>query len=104
MILEYIRCIQSDEDMAPSDTCLFVTNFTLRLFIRIALWLPTPHISSWLFQRKYISFLHQLSHVADISPAKQFISKNMVKELDPSLLGKMFQHDEKNSLLLIFFI
>jgi hypothetical protein len=104
MILEYILCIQSDEDMAPSDTCLFVTNFTLRLFIRIALWLPTPHISSWLFQRKYISFLHQLSHVADISPAKQFISKNMVKELDPSLLGKMFQHDEKNSLLLIFFI
>jgi hypothetical protein len=69
VILEYIQCIQSDETIAPSDTCLFVMNFTLRLFIRISLFLPSPHASNIAFQWKYVNFLHQLCNKDDISPA-----------------------------------
>jgi hypothetical protein len=42
MILEYIRSIQCNPKIAPSDTSLFVTNFTLRLFIRISVFLKCP--------------------------------------------------------------
>lgn len=97
VILEYIQCIQSDETIAPSDTCLFVMNFTLRLFIRISLFLPSPHASNIAFQWKYVNFLHQLCNKDDISPAHQVITKKMVRELDPKLLDKMFKFDEKDT-------
>jgi hypothetical protein len=97
VILEYIQCIQSGETIAPSDTCLFVTNFTLRLFIRISLFLPSPHASNIAFQWKYVNFLHQLCNKDDISPAHQVITKKMVRELDPKLLDKMFKFDEKDT-------
>jgi hypothetical protein len=69
----------------------------LRLFIRISLFLPSPHASNIAFQWKYVNFLHQLCNKDDISPAHQVITKKMVRELDPKLLDKMFKFDEKDT-------
>jgi hypothetical protein len=97
LFLEYIRRVQSNPKVAPSDTCMFVNNYTLRLFIRICLFLQSPRSSHSSFKVKYIHFLYELCHNEDISVARQLISRQMIVNLDITLLERIFICDEKNS-------
>jgi hypothetical protein len=97
LILEYIQTIQSDDKIAPSDTSLFVTNYTLRLFIRICLFLHFPNKGGSVIQMKFQEFISKLSQIPDINPKKQFITAEMINDLDPSLLSTIFKIDEPGS-------
>jgi hypothetical protein len=104
MILEYIRRVQSNPKIAPSDTSLFVTNYTMRLFIRISILLPSPRSGSTEFKKRYIQFIFQLSHIPNISAPKQFITQAMIKKLDRNLPTLIFKHEGRKAAKSFFLL
>jgi hypothetical protein len=96
-LLEYIRHIQINSKIAPSDTSIFIGNYTLRLFVRVILFVKQISKSYPSRQQKYINFLEKVCSVANIQKRKQFITKKMINELDPNLLKIIFKHESKEA-------
>jgi hypothetical protein len=101
-MLDYIRRIQSNSKIAPSDTSVFVGNYTLRLFVRVVLFLTQISQAYPKRQARYINFLQSISSVPHIQERKQFITKKMKKDLDDNLLDVIFMYDEEGSSKQIF--
>jgi hypothetical protein len=92
ILLEYMRRIQSNHLIGPSDTSLFLSNYTLRLFIRISLFLKDVGSRHRTRQTRYIQFLKELCQCQDINKRRQFITMHMIDKLDQSLISKIFQY------------
>jgi hypothetical protein len=96
-ILEYIRYIQCNPVIAPTDTSYFIGNYTLRLYVRVVLHVKDFTKNLYEYQERYIQFLRQLCSIPDIKDERQFITKEMINELDTNLLSVVFKHDGKGS-------
>jgi hypothetical protein len=92
-ILDYIRRVQSNSKIAPSDTSLFIGNYTLRLFVRVVLFVKQISKSYPNRQTKYIEFLQKIASIDHIKQQKQFITTQMIQEMDPQLMDIIFQHE-----------
>jgi hypothetical protein len=91
LLLEYIRRAQSNPKVAPSDTSIFITNLTIRLFVRLSMFLKKfPQRNP-----RYIDFLQKLCQIDAIGSqhSKQYITKEMLNELDEDLIHQMFSTD-----------
>jgi hypothetical protein len=93
ILLEYMRRIQSNHLIEPSDTSLFISNYTLCLFVRISLFLKHVGSRYRTRQTRYIQFLKELCQCQDINKRRQFITMHMIDKLDQSLIPKIFQYD-----------
>jgi hypothetical protein len=90
--LKIAREIQANPTKAsPSDCSMFITNMTLCLFVRIAIYYKVPTKAR--HQKNYNEFLQQIASKPNLPTNRQLITKSMVKALDPELSQILFQSD-----------
>lgn len=89
--LKIVREIQANPTKAPSDCSMFITNMTLRLFVRIAIYYKVPTKAK--HKKNYNEFLQQIASKPNLPTNRQLITKSMVKALDPELSQILFQSD-----------
>jgi hypothetical protein len=94
-LLKIAGKIQADPNKAPSDCCMFVSNMTLWLFVRISFFYPLPGTKPK--PKKYEEFLLAIAKSKTLPWKKQLITESMINALDPRLCQCLFSHDEKFS-------
>jgi hypothetical protein len=76
-MLDYIRRIQSNSKIAPSDRGVFIENYTLRLFVRVILFVKQISKAYPTRQARYINSIKSISAVPHIQENKQvYYQKN----------------------------
>jgi hypothetical protein len=95
--LKIARDIQANPNKAPSDSCIFITNMTLRLFIRISIYYESPK-----HEENFNMFLQKIAAKPHLPTNKQLITKSMLKSLDPDLLPRIFESDGDISPFTLF--
>jgi hypothetical protein len=92
--LKIIHQIQSNPEKAPSDSCAFLPNMTMRLYAFVSRPYTTPIHHNRIFE----SFLKKIASNRRIPEKKQLITRKMIQALDGNLIEQINNMKTDNSI------